>query len=47
MILPGDEESRGLSSAIVGARLMCVIPAMASETVFKAGYEGGAMAVFT
>jgi len=39
MILPGDDESRGLSNAIVGARLICVNPRMAFRSVPKAGYE--------
>lgn len=47
MILPGDEETRGLSRAIVGARMICVNPEMAFRAVFKAGYEGGTTATFT
>jgi hypothetical protein len=43
MIFPG-EETRGLSNAIVGARLMCVNPEKALSTVLHVDYEGGKMA---
>jgi hypothetical protein len=43
MMFPG-EETRGLSNAIVGARLMCVNPKKALPTVLHVGYEGGKMA---
>jgi hypothetical protein len=39
MIFAG-EETRGLSNAIVGARLMCVNPERALPTVLHVGYEG-------
>lgn len=39
MILPGDDETRGLSNAIVGARLLYVNPRMILKSVSKAGYE--------
>jgi hypothetical protein len=43
MIFAG-EESRGLSNAIVGARLMCVNPEKALSTFLRVGYEGRKMA---
>lgn len=39
MILPGDDETRGLSNAIVGTGLICVNPGMAFESIPKADYE--------
>jgi hypothetical protein len=44
MILFPGEETRGLSNAIVGARLICVNPERALSTVLHVGYEGRKMA---
>ena len=44
MIFPG-EETRGLSNAIVGARLICVNPQTASSMVLRVAYEDQKLAV--